>query len=109
MHHAPRPHLTLSTPHCAITPLPDLLDHAPLSPHSDFDEMERMFSLDMNPQLDLEELEAMATEFRNDYNQRHFVRNETFKGAAEKITGECPPMTGLAPLAVAQGCMGMLP
>jgi magnesium-protoporphyrin IX monomethyl ester (oxidative) cyclase len=57
---------------------------------TDFDEMEEMFSLERNPALatQMEELEAMATEFRNDYNQRHFVRNETFKGAAEKITGE---------------------
>ncbi len=56
---------------------------------SDFDEMERLFSNEINPNLDLEELEAMCTEFKNDYNQRHFVRNETFKEAAEKITGEC--------------------
>jgi magnesium-protoporphyrin IX monomethyl ester (oxidative) cyclase len=50
--------------------------------------MERLFSKELNPNIDMDELEAMATEFRNDYNQRHFVRNETFKAAAEKITGE---------------------
>jgi len=55
---------------------------------TDFDEMERLFSKELNPNIDLDELEAMATEFRNDYNQRHFVRNETFKAAAEKITGD---------------------
>jgi len=55
---------------------------------TDFDEMEQLFSNELNPNIDLEELEAMATEFRNDYNQRHFVRNETFKAAAEKITGD---------------------
>jgi hypothetical protein len=27
----------------------------------------------------------MLAEFRLDYNQRHFVRNETFKDAAEGI------------------------
>jgi len=54
---------------------------------TDFDEMEQLFSNELNPNIDLDELEAMATEFRNDYNQRHFVRNETFKEAAEKITG----------------------
>ncbi len=51
--------------------------------------MEQLFSQTLNPNLPMEELEAMATEFRNDYNQRHFVRNETFKEAAQKITGEC--------------------
>jgi magnesium-protoporphyrin IX monomethyl ester (oxidative) cyclase len=30
----------------------------------------------------------MCTEFKNDYNQRHFVRNDSFKAAAEGITGE---------------------
>ena len=55
---------------------------------SDFDEMERLFSKELNPNIDLDELEAMATEFRNDYNQRHFVRNDTFKAAAENITGD---------------------
>jgi magnesium-protoporphyrin IX monomethyl ester (oxidative) cyclase len=50
--------------------------------------MERLFSLEINPNLPADELEACAAEFRNDYNQRHFVRNETFKGAADGITGE---------------------
>lgn len=54
---------------------------------TDFDEMEQLFSEQLNPHLDLEELKAMLTEFKNDYNQRHFVRNETFKEAAEKIQG----------------------
>lgn len=29
----------------------------------------------------------MLEEFRNDYNQTHFVRNQAFKGAADKIQG----------------------
>lgn len=55
---------------------------------TDFDEMEELFSLSKNPNLPMEEFEALAQEFRTDYNQRHFVRNETFKPAADKITGE---------------------
>eukprot|EP00884_Botryococcus_braunii_P016236 jgi/Botrbrau1/3296/Bobra.174_1s0059.1 len=54
---------------------------------TDFDEMEEMFSLEKNPNLPMEELEAMAKEFRTDYNQTHFVRNETFKKAADNIQG----------------------
>lgn len=50
--------------------------------------MEQLFSQQINPNLDMDELEAMCTEFKNDYNQRHFVRNESFKAAAENITGE---------------------
>lgn len=54
---------------------------------TDFDEMEELFSLEKNPNLPMEELEAMLAEFRRDYNQCHFVRNNTFKGAADKIQG----------------------
>ncbi|KAG2452514.1 hypothetical protein HYH02_002753 [Chlamydomonas schloesseri] len=54
---------------------------------TDFDEMERLFSTELNKNMDMEEFEAMLNEFKLDYNQRHFVRNETFKEAAEKITG----------------------
>jgi len=54
---------------------------------TDFDEMEQLFSQDLNPNLDMSELEAMLTEFKLDYNQRHFVRNATFAKAAESIQG----------------------
>lgn len=54
---------------------------------TDFDEMEQLFSEKVNPNLRMDELEACLNEFRNDYNQRHFVRNEEFKTAADKITG----------------------
>ncbi|KAI8468644.1 MAG: copper target 1 protein [Monoraphidium minutum] len=54
---------------------------------TDFDEMEQIFSQQINPNLDMAELDALLAEFRNDYNQRHFVRNETFKAAAEKVQG----------------------
>lgn len=54
---------------------------------TDFDMMEEMFNEKINDNLNMEEFEAMLTEFRYDYNQCHFVRNETFKKAAEKIQG----------------------
>jgi len=54
---------------------------------TDFDEMEELFSLEKNPTLDMEEFDAMLSEFKTDYNQTHFVRNETFKKAADSITG----------------------
>lgn len=49
--------------------------------------MEELFSIEKNPNLNMAELEAMLAEFRRDYNQKHFVRNDTFKAAADKITG----------------------
>ena len=50
---------------------------------TDFDEMEELFSLEKNPNLDMDEFDAMLSEFKTDYNQTHFVReNETFKKAA---------------------------
>ena len=52
---------------------------------TDFDQMEEMFNLDRNPNLPMEEFEAMLSEFSTDYNQTHFVRNETFKKAAEGV------------------------
>lgn len=52
---------------------------------TDFDEMEEMFSLEKNPNLPMAEFEAMLAEFKTDYNQTHFVRNDTFPVAAENI------------------------
>lgn len=54
---------------------------------TDFDEVEQMFSKEINPNLDMTELAACLTEFRNDYNKVHFVRNESFAPAATSITG----------------------
>eukprot|EP00208_Stichococcus_sp_RCC1054_P002783 CAMPEP_0206138428 /NCGR_PEP_ID=MMETSP1473-20131121/3318_1 /ASSEMBLY_ACC=CAM_ASM_001109 /TAXON_ID=1461547 /ORGANISM="Stichococcus sp, Strain RCC1054" /LENGTH=410 /DNA_ID=CAMNT_0053531865 /DNA_START=169 /DNA_END=1401 /DNA_ORIENTATION=+ len=65
-------------------------DESVLTPRfytTDFDEMEQLFSQDLNPNLDMAELEAMLAEFKLDYNQRHFVRNETFAKAADSIQG----------------------
>lgn len=54
---------------------------------TDFDEMERMFNTEMNKNLNEAEFEALAAEFKTDYNQTHFVRNPEFKAAAEKLQG----------------------
>eukprot|EP00216_Chloropicon_sp_CCMP2111_P003541 CAMPEP_0198241868 /NCGR_PEP_ID=MMETSP1446-20131203/6912_1 /TAXON_ID=1461542 ORGANISM="Unidentified sp, Strain CCMP2111" /NCGR_SAMPLE_ID=MMETSP1446 /ASSEMBLY_ACC=CAM_ASM_001112 /LENGTH=412 /DNA_ID=CAMNT_0043924771 /DNA_START=33 /DNA_END=1271 /DNA_ORIENTATION=+ len=55
---------------------------------TDFDEMEELFNTEINKNLDQKEFEACLQEFRNDYNKVHFVRNDTFKKAADKITGD---------------------
>ncbi|KAK9786692.1 hypothetical protein WJX73_003154 [Symbiochloris irregularis] len=54
---------------------------------TNFEAMEDMFSLERNPDLPMEEFDAMLSEFKTDYNQTHFVRNNTFKKAAENIQG----------------------
>jgi magnesium-protoporphyrin IX monomethyl ester (oxidative) cyclase len=55
---------------------------------TDFDEMEQLFSTEINPNLDESELVAILQEFQEDFNQKHFVRNDSFKTAADGITGE---------------------
>ncbi|ACO65909.1 predicted protein [Micromonas commoda] len=55
---------------------------------TDFDEMEQLFSKEINPNLDEDELVAILQEFREDFNQKHFVRNDSFKAAADGITGD---------------------
>ncbi|MFM7548484.1 MAG: magnesium-protoporphyrin IX monomethyl ester (oxidative) cyclase [Cyanobacteriota bacterium] len=47
---------------------------------TDFDAMAAM---DLHPNE--AELEAICEEFRKDYNRHHFVRNEEFEGAADKL------------------------
>ena len=54
---------------------------------TNFDEMDEIFSLEKNPNLPMEELTAILEEFRKDYNQKHFVRNEGFRQAADKLRG----------------------
>lgn len=44
--------------------------------------------LETNPDLPMKEFEAMLNEFQTDYNQTHFVRNETFKKAADNIQSD---------------------
>jgi magnesium-protoporphyrin IX monomethyl ester (oxidative) cyclase len=50
---------------------------------TDFDAMAAM---DLRPNE--AELEAICEEFRKDYNRHHFVRNEEFVGAADKLDPE---------------------
>ena len=50
--------------------------------------MEQLFSKEINPNLDETELVAILREFQEDFNQKHFVRNDSFKKAADGITGE---------------------
>ena len=50
---------------------------------TDFDAMAKM-DLSINE----DELEAICEEFRKDYNRHHFVRNDQFEGAADKLDPE---------------------
>merc|ERR1712118_623187 len=55
---------------------------------TDFEEMDRLFNSEINPNLDMAEFEAVLREFEADYNQTHFVRNEEFKLAADQVSGD---------------------
>jgi magnesium-protoporphyrin IX monomethyl ester (oxidative) cyclase len=57
-----------------------------------------MFSQELNPQLDMAEFEATLKEFQEDYNQKHFVRNDGFQ--VTPTTLSLSPLS-LAPLATA--------
>ena len=48
----------------------------------------QLFSKELNPSLPMDEFDAMLAEFRTDYNREHFVRNDTFRPAAENIKGD---------------------
>lgn len=54
---------------------------------TDFEEMETLFNVEMNKNLNESEFEALLQEFKTDYNQTHFVRNKEFKEAADKLQG----------------------
>ncbi|VFQ72293.1 unnamed protein product [Cuscuta campestris] len=54
---------------------------------TDFEEMERLFSTEINKNLKEEEFDSLLQEFKTDYNQKHFVRNSEFKEAADKLQG----------------------
>ena len=45
-----------------------------------------MAAMDLRPNE--QELEAICEEFRKDYNRHHFVRNDEFDGAADKLDPE---------------------
>ena len=57
-----------------------------LTPRFYTTDFEAMAAMDLRPNE--EELEAICEEFRKDYNRHHFVRNEAFEGAAEKLDPE---------------------
>lgn len=55
---------------------------------TDFEEMDQLFNSQINPNLQMDEFEAVLREFEADYNQTHFVRNDEFKKVADTIQGE---------------------
>ena len=57
-----------------------------LTPRFYTTDFEAMAAMDLRPNQ--EELEAICEEFRKDYNRHHFVRNEAFEGAADKLDPE---------------------
>ena len=57
-----------------------------LTPRFYTTDFEAMAAMDLRPNQ--EELEAICEEFRKDYNRHHFVRNEAFDGAADKLDPE---------------------
>ena len=57
-----------------------------LSPRFYTTDFEAMENMDLS--INEEELEAICEEFRKDYNRHHFVRNNEFEGAAEKLDPE---------------------
>ena len=66
----------------------DITYHLSFLKKTDFDEMEQLFSTEINPNLDESEIFSILNEFRDDFNQKHFVRNDEFKKAADNIQGE---------------------
>jgi magnesium-protoporphyrin IX monomethyl ester (oxidative) cyclase len=54
-----------------------------LTPRFYTTDFEAMAAMDLSPNE--QELEAICEEFRKDYNRHHFVRNEEFEGAADKL------------------------
>merc|ERR1719398_252048 len=50
--------------------------------------MEQLFNTEFNAKLNEEEMKCLLGEFATDYNQTHFVRDASFKEAADKVTGD---------------------
>jgi magnesium-protoporphyrin IX monomethyl ester (oxidative) cyclase len=57
-----------------------------LTPRFYTTDFEAMAAMDLRPNES--ELQAICEEFRKDYNRHHFVRNEEFEGAADKLDPE---------------------
>lgn len=64
------------------TPVKDTI----LTPRFYTTDFDAMAAMDLRPNE--VELEAICEEFRKDYNRHHFVRNEAFEGAADKLDPE---------------------
>jgi len=81
---AAAPSLPLGTPEAPLTkqPVKDTI----LTPRFYTTDFEAMAAMDLRPNE--AELEAICEEFRKDYNRHHFVRNEEFEGAADKLDPE---------------------
>jgi magnesium-protoporphyrin IX monomethyl ester (oxidative) cyclase len=50
---------------------------------TDFNEMEQLFNMEINKNLNQEDFVALLNEFKTDYNQTHFVCSSEFKEAAD--------------------------
>jgi hypothetical protein len=73
-----------------LVPLQGHIEETLLTPRfytTNFDEMEQLFSKELGPHLKDEQFVTMLQEMAADYNQTHFVRNENFRAAAEKLKG----------------------
>lgn len=74
----------VGTPEAPLTkePVKDTI----LTPRFYTTDFAAMAAMDLRPNE--AELEAICEEFRKDYNRHHFVRNEEFEGAADKLDPE---------------------
>ena len=50
--------------------------------------VQRLFNTEINGKLNEKEFACLLEEFRNDYNQKHFVRDPSFPEAAKDIEGD---------------------
>lgn len=90
------PPATLTASDAAVNPSLQGSDEGPaikepvkdtiLTPRFYTTDFEAMAAMDLRPNE--AELEAICEEFRKDYNRHHFVRNDEFDGAADKLDPE---------------------
>jgi magnesium-protoporphyrin IX monomethyl ester (oxidative) cyclase len=81
---APAPVQTLGTPDAPA--IKDPVKDTILTPRFYTTDFAAMAAMDLRPNE--AELEAICEEFRKDYNRHHFVRNDEFEGAADKLDPE---------------------
>jgi magnesium-protoporphyrin IX monomethyl ester (oxidative) cyclase len=89
------PPATLTASDAAATPalqsgegpaIKDPVKDTILTPRFYTTDFDAMAAMDLRPNE--AELEAICEEFRKDYNRHHFVRNDEFEGAADKLDPE---------------------